>query len=50
LSLIVQAIDATGRADATRHWVSVVNPQGRIGIFTRSYCEEVLIVRVHNSR
>src|SRR6266496_728173 len=58
--LIFQAMDAAGKDGAIKHVMSGVNPQGtqaysfkglpgrgRIGIFTRSSYEEVLVVRVH---
>ncbi len=58
LLLIFQAMDAAGKDGAIKHVMSGVNPQGcevfscipergKIGIFNRSYYEEVLVVRVH---
>jgi PPK2 family polyphosphate:nucleotide phosphotransferase len=59
--IILQAMDAAGKDSVIEHVMSGVNPQGcevhafnlrlprrgRIGIFNRSYYEEVLVVRVH---
>src|SRR5947209_5049335 len=55
--LIFQAMDAAGKDGAIKHLGSIrravrystrdLPERGRIGIFNRSYYEEVLIVRVH---
>ncbi len=52
LLMILQGIDAAGKDGTIKHVMSGVNPQGvqergDIGIFNRSYYEEVLVVRVH---
>jgi polyphosphate kinase 2 (PPK2 family) len=59
--VILQAMDAAGKDGTIRHVMAGVNPQGcqvfsfkkslpergRIGIFNRSYYEDVLVVKVH---